>query len=105
VTEGRRKLHNEVLRSLYSSPSIIRMIKSWIMRHEGHVARMGDKGTEYGILVGTLEGKRPIGRARRKWEVNIAVRSTVALQRSRKETCVGPGVDSASNRNEYQESS
>jgi hypothetical protein len=65
VTEEWRKLHNEELRDLYSSPSIIRIIKS--MRWAGHVARMGEKRNAYKLLVGKPEGKRPLGRPRRRW--------------------------------------
>jgi hypothetical protein len=61
-----RKLHNEELRDLYSSPSIIRIIKSRRMRWAGHVARMGEKRNEYMLLVGKPEGKRPLGRPRRR---------------------------------------
>jgi hypothetical protein len=66
-----RKLHNEELHNLYSSPSIIRMIKSRRMRWAGHVARMGEKINAYRILVGNPEGKRPLGRPRRRWVDNI----------------------------------
>jgi hypothetical protein len=61
VTGGWRKLHNEELHSLYSSPSIIRMIKSRSMRWAGHVARMGEKSIAYRILVGKPEQKIPVG--------------------------------------------
>jgi hypothetical protein len=71
VTGGWRKLHNEELHNLYSSPSIIRMIKSRRMR--GHVARMGEKRNAYRILVGDPEGKRPLGRPRRRWVDNIKI--------------------------------
>jgi hypothetical protein len=71
VTEGWRKLHNEELHNLYSSPSIIRMMKSRRMRWTGHVARMGAKKNGYRILVGKPEGKRPLGRPRRRWVNNI----------------------------------
>jgi hypothetical protein len=71
VTEEWRKLHNEELRDLYSSPSIIRIIKSRRMRWAGHVERMGEKRKVYRLLVGRLEGKRPLGRARRRWVYNI----------------------------------
>jgi hypothetical protein len=60
VTVGSRKLHNVELHNLYSSPSIIRIIKSRRMRWEGHVARLGEKSNTYGILVGNPEGKRPL---------------------------------------------
>jgi hypothetical protein len=58
VTGGWRKLHNEELHNFYSSPSIIRMIKSRRMRWAGHVARMGEKRNLYRILVGKPKGKR-----------------------------------------------
>jgi hypothetical protein len=61
VTGGWRQLHNEELHKLYSSPSIIRMIKSRRMRWAGHVARMGAKRNAYRILVGNPEGNRPLG--------------------------------------------
>jgi hypothetical protein len=66
-----RKLHNDELHSLYSSPNIVRVIKSRRMRWAGHVARMGAGRSVYGILVGRPEGKRPLGRPRRRWEDNI----------------------------------
>jgi transcription termination factor 2 len=63
-----RKLHNEELHNLYSSPSIIRMIKSRRMRWAGHVARMGEeKKNACRILVGSPEGERPLGIPRRRW--------------------------------------
>jgi hypothetical protein len=61
VTGKWRKLHNEELRDLYSSPSIIRIIKSRRMRWVGRVARMGEKRKSYRLLVGKPEGKRPLG--------------------------------------------
>jgi hypothetical protein len=67
VMGGWRKLHNQELRDLYSSPSIIRIIKSRRMRLAGHVARMAKKRNAYRLLVGTPEGKRPLGRPRRRW--------------------------------------
>jgi hypothetical protein len=66
-----RKLHNEELHSLYSSPSIIRMMKSRRTRWAGHVARMGSKMNVYRILVGKPEVKRPLRRPRRRWVDNI----------------------------------
>jgi hypothetical protein len=66
-----RKLHNEELRDLYSSPSIIRIIKSRGMRWAGHVARIGEKRNAYRLLVGKPEGKKPLGRPRRRWVDNI----------------------------------
>jgi hypothetical protein len=56
-------LHNEELHNLYSSPSIIRMIKSWRMRWAGHVAQMGEKRKAYRILVVQPEGKRQTRKA------------------------------------------
>jgi hypothetical protein len=66
-----RKLHNEELRHLYSSPSIIRIIKSRRMRWASHVTRMGEKKNAYRLLVGKPVRKRPIGRPRRRWVDNI----------------------------------
>jgi hypothetical protein len=66
-----RKLHNEELHNVYSSPNIIRMIKSRSMRWAGLVARMGETRNAYRILVGNPEGKRPLGRPRRRWVENI----------------------------------
>jgi hypothetical protein len=63
-----RKLHNNELQSLYSSPYIVRVIKSRRMRWAGHVARMGEGRGVYRVLVGRPEGKRPLGRPRRRWE-------------------------------------
>jgi hypothetical protein len=57
VTGEWRKLHNEEIHDLYSSPSMIRIIKSWRMRWAGHVARMGEKRNGYRLLVGKPEGK------------------------------------------------
>jgi hypothetical protein len=71
VTGGWRKLHNEELHNLYSSPSIIIIIKSRRMTWAGHVARMGEKRNVYGLLVGKPEGKRPLGRPRCRWIDNI----------------------------------
>jgi hypothetical protein len=71
VTGEWRKLYNEEIPDLYSSPSIIRIIKSRTMRWEGHVARMGEKRNAYRLLVGKAEGKRPPGRPRRRWVDNI----------------------------------
>jgi hypothetical protein len=68
---GWRKLHHEELHKLYSSPSIIRMIKSRRMRSAAHVARMGEKRNACRILVGKPGGKRPLGRPRRMWVDNI----------------------------------
>jgi hypothetical protein len=62
VRRGWRKMHNEELRNLYSSPSIIRMIKSRRMRWAGHVARIGAKRNAYRLLVGKPKGKRPLER-------------------------------------------
>jgi len=67
VTGEWTKLHNKELNDLYSSPNIVRMIKSRRMRWAGHVARMGEMGGLYRVLVGKPEGKRPIGRTSRRW--------------------------------------
>jgi hypothetical protein len=64
-------LHNEELYILYSSPNIIRQIKSRRMWWEEHVARMGEERNVYKVLTGKPEGKRPLGRPRRRWEVGI----------------------------------
>jgi hypothetical protein len=66
-----RRLHNEELNDLYSSPNIIRVIKSRRMRWAGHVARMGEEIDAYRILVGRPELRRPLERPRRRWEGNI----------------------------------
>jgi hypothetical protein len=71
VTGDWRKLHNEELHNLYSSPNIIRMIKSGRMRWAGHVARMGTKRNAFGILMGKPGGKKPLGKPRRRWMDNI----------------------------------
>jgi hypothetical protein len=61
-----RKLHNEELHDLYSSPSIIMVIKSRRMRWAGHVARMGENRNAYRLLVGKPEGRRPLGKPRHR---------------------------------------
>jgi hypothetical protein len=71
VTGEWRKLHNEKLHNLYSSPDIIRQVKSRRMRWAGHVARMGEERKVYKVLVGKPEGKRPLGIPRRRWEDGI----------------------------------
>ncbi|KAJ4443724.1 hypothetical protein ANN_05448 [Periplaneta americana] len=71
VTGEWRKLHKTELHALYSSPDIIRNIKSRRLRWAGHVARMGESRNAYRVLAGKPEGKRPLGRPRRRWEDNI----------------------------------
>jgi hypothetical protein len=66
VTREWRKLHNKELHNLYSSP-----VKSRRMRWAGHVARKGEERKVYKVLVGKPEGKRPLGRPRRKWEDGV----------------------------------
>jgi hypothetical protein len=66
-----RKVHNDELHNLYSSPNIVRIIKSRRMRWIGHVACMVEGRGVYRVLVGRPEGKRPLGRPRRRWEDNI----------------------------------
>jgi hypothetical protein len=71
VTGEWRKLHNKELNDLYTSPIMIRVIKSRRMKWAGHVARMGEEGGVYRVVVGKPEGKRPLARPRRRWEDNI----------------------------------
>jgi hypothetical protein len=71
MTGGWRKLHNEELHDLYSSLGIVRVIKARRIRWAGHLARMGKVRGAYNILVWRLEGRRPLGRPRRRWEDNI----------------------------------
>jgi hypothetical protein len=66
-----RRLHNEELNDLYSSPNIVQVIESRRMRWGGHVAGMGEKRGAYRVLVGKPKGKRPVGRPRHRWVVNI----------------------------------
>ena len=66
-----RKLHNEELNDLYSSPNIVRVIKWRRLRWAGHVARMEEGRDVHKVLVGKPEGKRPVGRPRRRWEDKI----------------------------------
>ena len=69
VTGEWRRLHNEELKDLYSSPNIVRVIKLRRMRWAGHVARMGEERGVYRILVGKPEGRRALGRPRRRWVI------------------------------------
>jgi len=71
VTREWRKLHNEELNDLYSSPNIVRVIKSRRTRWAGHVACMGESRGVDSVLVGKPEGKRPLGRPRRSWKYNL----------------------------------
>ena len=71
VTWEWRKLQSEELSDLYSLPNIVRVVKSRRMRWAGHVARMGEERGVHRVLVGKLEGKRPQGRPRCRWEYNI----------------------------------
>jgi len=66
-----RKLHIEELNDLYSLPNIVRAVKSRRMRWAAHVARTGEDRVVHRLLVGKPEGKRPLGRPRRRWENNI----------------------------------
>jgi hypothetical protein len=68
-----RKLHNKELHNLYSSPNIVRMIKSRRMRWAGHVAQIREERGMYRVLVVKPEVKRPLGRPRHRWEDNIKV--------------------------------
>jgi len=71
VTGEWRRLHNEELNDLYSSPNIVQVLKSRRMRWAWHVAHMGEESGVYRVLVGKPEGKRPLGRPRRRWMDNI----------------------------------
>jgi hypothetical protein len=68
-----RQLHNDELHGLYSSPNIVTVIKSRRMRWAGHMARMEEGRGVYSVLIGRPEGKRPLGRPRRRWENNIKI--------------------------------
>jgi hypothetical protein len=68
-----RKLHNDELHNLYSSPNIVRVVKPKRMRWAGHVARMGEGRGVCSVLVGRPKGKRPLVRPRRVWEDNIKI--------------------------------
>ena len=71
ITREWRKLHNAELHALYSSPNIDRNLKSRRLRWAGYVASMEQSRNAYRVLVGKPEGKRPLGRPRRRWEDNI----------------------------------
>jgi len=71
VTGEWRRLHNEELNDMYCSPNIVRVIKSRRMKWAGHVARMGEERGAYRVLVEKPEGRRPLGRPRRRWVDNI----------------------------------
>ena len=66
-------MHNKELNELYSSPNIVRVIKSRRMGWAGHVAYMGEERGAYRVSVGKLEGKRPLGRPRHRWVYNIGM--------------------------------
>ena len=73
VTGEWRRLYNEELNDLYSSPNIVRVIKSRRMGWAGHVALMGEEMGVYRVLLGKPEGRRPMGRPRRRWMDNISM--------------------------------
>jgi len=73
ITGEWRKLHNEELNDLYSSPNFVRVIKSRRMGLSGHVARIGEGRGVYRVLVGKPEGKKSLGISRSRWEDNIKV--------------------------------
>jgi hypothetical protein len=79
-----RKLHNDELHNLYSSPNIVMVIKSRRMSWAGHVALMGEERGVHRVLVGRSEAKRPLGRRRRRWEDNIKLdfRQIVSMGRT-----------------------
>ena len=76
VTEEWRRLHNEELYDMYCSPNVVRVIELRRMRWARRVARVGERGNAYRILVGKLDGKSALGRPRRKWEYNIGMDTT-----------------------------
>jgi hypothetical protein len=73
VTGGLRKLHNEELHDLYSSSSVIRIIKLRRIKWARHGARMGKKRNAYRLLVGKPEGKRPLGKPTHRWLDNMRI--------------------------------
>jgi hypothetical protein len=73
VTRECRRLHNKKVYALYSSPNIIRVTKSRRLRWAGHVARMGEGRGAYRVLGEKPQGRRPLGRPRRRWENNIKI--------------------------------
>jgi hypothetical protein len=79
VTGEWRKLHNGELNDLYSSPNIVRVVKSKRMRWAGHVARMGEEKGVHRVFVGKPEGKRLLGRPRCRWEDNMKRRGSWGL--------------------------
>jgi hypothetical protein len=86
-----RKLHNDELHSLYSSPNIVRVIKSRRMGWAGHVICMGEGRGVYRVLVGRPEGKRPVARPRRRWENNIKIELRGDIDRWDELDSVGSG--------------
>jgi hypothetical protein len=93
VTRRWIRLHNEELKALYSSPNIIRMIKSRIIRLTGNVACISERRCAYRILVGTSDGERPLGEPRRTWKnhmkMNLQEVAWTGLLRLRTGTCAG----------------
>jgi hypothetical protein len=73
VTGGWRKLHSEEPSDLYILPNLVRMVKPRRMRWVGHVGRMGERRGVHRVLVGKPEGKKPLGRPRRRWDLNIKI--------------------------------
>jgi len=88
VTGELRKLHNEELNDLYSSPNVVRVIIWRRVRWVGHVARLGERRGVYRVLVGKPEGKRQLGRPKLTWEDNIKM-DLQAVE------CGGYGLDRA----------
>jgi len=91
VTGEWRRLHNEELNDLYSSPNILLVIKSRRMRWTGHVAHMGEERGVYRVLVGKPEGTRPLGRPRRRWAdiIRMALQEVGCVYRD----CIGLAQD------------
>ena len=91
VTREWRKLNNEELSDLYSSPNIVQFIKVRRMRWAGNAERMGERGGVYRVLVGKPEGKRPLGRPRQGWEDNIRIFRKLDVMVGSTWLRIGPG--------------
>jgi len=89
VTGQWRRLHNEELNDLSSSPNIVRVIKSRRVKWVGHVARVGEEGVVYRVLLGKPEGRRPRGRPRPRWVENIRMDLQEVRRMGEARGCIG----------------